>query len=111
RAGGGGEISGLVFGFAIAGAIAGPMFGALAHAIGIRVSFASVGVVALGMSAVAAASQAGPRESQEPGALGRALHDRRYVGALWFNARPALLFGLAGDVVPVDISASGCTTI
>src|SRR5262249_52283745 len=44
-----GEIIGLVFGFAIAGAIAGPMFGALAHAIGIRVSFATVGVVALGM--------------------------------------------------------------
>ncbi len=106
-----GEIIGLVFGFAIAGAIAGPMFGALAHAIGIRVSFATVGLVALGMAAIAAASQAGPRESQQPGALGRALHDRRYVGALWFNALPALLFGVAGVLVPLDLSARGFSTI
>ena len=95
-----GEIIGLVFGFAIAGAVVGPMFGAVAHAIGIRVSFAAVGGAALVMAAVAAASQAGPRESQEPGALGRALHDPRYVGALWLNTLPALLFGVAGRARP-----------
>jgi MFS family permease len=85
--------------------------GSLAHAIGIRVSFATVGVGALAMSAIAAASQAGPKESQQPGALRRALHDRRYVGALWLNALPALLFGLAGVLVPLDLSARGFSTI
>jgi MFS family permease len=106
-----GEIIGLVFGFAVAGAVVGPMFGAVAHAIGIRVSFAAVGVAALGMAAIAAASQAGPRESQEPGALGRALHDPRYVGALWLNALPAMLFGVAGVLVPLDLAGEGFSTL
>jgi len=106
-----GEIIGLVFGFAIAGAIAGPMFGAVAHTIGIRVSFAAVGMVALGMAAVSARSQAGPKESHQPGALVRALHDPRYVGALWFNTLPALLFGIAGVLVPLDLAAEGFSTL
>jgi MFS family permease len=106
-----GEIIGLVFGVAVAGAIVGPMFGAVAHAIGIRVSFAAVGIAALVMSAVAAASQAGPLESQEPGALGRALHDPRYVGALWLNALPAMLFGVAGVLVPLNLAGKGFSTL
>ena len=106
-----GEIIGLVFGFAVAGAIVGPMFGAVAHAVGIRVSFATVGGAALVMAAVAAASQAGPRESQEPGALRRALRDPRYVGALWLNTLPALLFGIAGVLVPLDLAGRGFSTL
>ena len=106
-----GEIIGLVFGFAVAGAIAGPMFGAVAHAIGIRVSFVAMGLAALAMAAVAAVSQAGPKESQEPGALGRALHDPRYLGALWLNALPALLFGVAGVLVPLDLAGQGFSTL
>ena len=33
---------------------------------------------------------------QSPGAVARALGDRRFVGGLWLNALPALLFGLLG---------------
>jgi MFS family permease len=106
-----GEIIGLVFGFAVAGAVVGPMFGAVAHAIGIRLSFIAVGAAALLMAAVAAASQAGPRESQRPGALGRALRDPRYVGALWLNTLPAMLFGIAGVLVPLDLAEAGYSTI
>jgi len=106
-----GEIIGLVFGFAVAGAVAGPMFGAVAHAIGIRLSFVTVGGAALVMAAVAAASQAGPKESQEPGALARALRDPRYLGALWLNALPALLFGIASVLVPLTLARGGFSTL
>ena len=106
-----GEIIGLVFGVALAGAVVGPMFGAVAHAIGIRVSFATVGGAALVMAAVAAASQAGPKESQRPGALVRALRDPRYVGALWLNTLPAMLIGMAGVLVPLTLAGRGFSTL
>jgi predicted MFS family arabinose efflux permease len=106
-----GEIIGLVFGIAVAGAVAGPMFGAVARAAGIRVSFATVGAAALVMAGVAAASQAGPREEHNPGSLGRALRDPRYVGALWLNTLPATLFGVASVLVPLHLAGKGFSTL
>jgi MFS family permease len=106
-----GEVIGIVFGVAVAGAVAGPMFGAVAHAVGIRLSFAIVGATAIGMAAVAALSQAGRREPYVSGALTRALHDPRYLGALWLNTLPAVLFGLASVLVPLDLSADGFSTL
>jgi MFS family permease len=105
-----GEIIGLVFGFAVAGAVIGPVFGAVAHAIGIRGSFVTVGGVAIAMAVVAATSQEGPRERQEPGALRRALRDPRYLGALWLNTLPAMLFGVAGVLIPLALAARGLST-
>ena len=106
-----GEIIGTVFGVAVAGAVVGPMFGAVAHAIGIRVSFITVGVIAIVMAAIAAASQPGPQEQQQPGALLRALRDPRYLGALWLNTLPAMLFGIAGVLIPLVLADGGLSTI
>lgn len=106
-----GETIGLVFGIAVAGAIMGPMFGAVAKAIGIRSSFAGVGGVAIVMALAAATGQAGQRETHVPGALARALRDPRYVGALWLNTLPAMLFGAASVLVPLDLSDRGFSTI
>ncbi len=39
------------------------------------------------------------------------MHDPRYVGALWFNALPAQLFGIAGVLVPLDLAANGFSTL
>ena len=106
-----GEVIGTVFGVAVAGAVIGPMFGAVAHAIGIRASFLTVAAVALTMAFVAALSQSGPRDVRTRGALGQVLRDPRYLGALWLNTLPALLFGVAGVLVPLVLSDRGLSTL
>jgi predicted MFS family arabinose efflux permease len=104
-----GEILGVAFGCAVLGAILGPMFGATAQVVGIRVSFASVAGVALLLAAAAAWTPAAPVEHQRPGALRRAFHDRTFVGGLWLNTLPALLFGTIALLVPLALAGGGFT--
>ena len=54
-----GEVLGIAFGAAVAGAILGPMFGGAAEAVGIRVSFATLGVVAFAFAGLAVARAGG----------------------------------------------------
>jgi MFS family permease len=98
-----GEVIGTMFGFAVAGAILGPAFGALAHAVSPTLMFSAVGVVGLGLAVWAASSTPTPPERQEPGAIARALHDPRFVGGLWLNALPAYLFGIVAVLVPLAL--------
>src|SRR5687767_875812 len=100
-----GELIGTAFGAAVFGAILGPMFGAVAEAAGIRPTFTVVGVAAVALAAWAGSRPAAPSETQVPGAVGRALRDRAFLGGLWLNALPALLFGILVVLVPLQLDA------
>jgi MFS family permease len=100
-----GELIGTAFGAAVFGAILGPMFGAVAEAVGIRPTFTVVGVAAVALAVWAGSRPAAPAEAHVPGALGRALRDRRFVGGLWLNTLPAFLFGILVVLVPLQLDA------
>jgi MFS family permease len=102
-----GQLIGTAFGFAVLGAILGPLFGAGADAVGIEIAFAVTGVVALALAAWSAASPDAPPESPSPGAVGRAFRDPAFVGGLWLNTLPALLFGLLGVLAPLHLHDEG----
>jgi MFS family permease len=106
-----GEVIGTAFGFAVLGAILGPLFGSAADAIGIEVAFAVTGGVALGLAGWSAVSADAPRETQAPGAVRRAFRDRAFVGGLWLNTLPALLFGVLGVLAPLRLDEQGLGTI
>ena len=106
-----GEVIGTAFGAAVFGAILGPMFGGLAELVGIRLSFATVGVVTLVFAALVQLAQDAPKETSAPGALGRALRDPRFVGGLWLNTLPALLFGILIVLAPLALDDAGWRTL
>ena len=102
-----GEVLGTAFGAAVFGAIVGPMFGAVADAVSIRATFGAVGVIALLFAAFAATRPPARREQLPGGAARIALRDPRFLGGLWLNALPALLFGLLVVLVPLRLDAGG----
>lgn len=102
-----GELIGTAFGAAVFGAILGPMFGAVADAVSVRISFASVGLVAAGLAAWAATRPAAAPEEQAPNAVRRAFADRSFLGGLWLNTLPAWLFGVLVVLVPLRLDAGG----
>ena len=104
-----GELIGTAFGAAVFGAILGPMFGAVADAISVRVSFSVVGALAACLAAWAATRPAAAPEQQAQGAVGRAFADRGFVGGLWLNTLPALLFGVLVVLVPLRLDEGGFT--
>jgi MFS family permease len=106
-----GQLIGTAFGFAVLGAILGPLFGAVADIVGIETAFAVTGAVALGLAACSAASHEPRREEQAPGAVGRAFRDRAFVGGLWLNTLPALLFGVLGVLAPLRLDEEGLGTL
>src|SRR3990170_689610 len=89
-----GEVIGTAFGAAVFGAVLGPVFGGLAELAGIQVSFTVVGVLTLAFAALSALAGSAPPETATLGGLGRALHDERFLGGLWLNMLPAMLFGI-----------------
>jgi predicted MFS family arabinose efflux permease len=106
-----GEVIGTAFGFAVLGAILGPPFGSLADVVGIERAFLATGVVALVLAAWAAATADAPPERQRPGAVARAFADRAFVGGLWLNMLPAMLFGLLGLLAPLRLDDGGLGTV
>jgi MFS family permease len=102
-----GEVIGAAFGAAVFGAIVGPLFGAVAVTIGVRLSFGAVSAFSLLLAACAAASRAFPIEEQAPGALRRAVRDPRFLGALWLNFLPAVLFGVLALLIPLALFNGG----
>jgi MFS family permease len=102
-----GELLGTVFGIAVLGAILGPMFGAVAHTVGIRGSFVGVGIVALVLALVATIPPRAPAELLESGALARALADPAFLAGLWLNMLPALFFGVLDVLAPLALDAGG----
>jgi MFS family permease len=102
-----GQALGTVFGLAVLGFVVGPMFGGFADLVGIRGSFVAIAAVAVGLVAALAAVSAAPREAPSPGAIGRALRDRAFVGGLWLNTLPALFFGVLDVLVPLRFDDAG----
>ena len=98
-----GELIGIAFGAAVFGAILGPMFGAVADAVGIGASFAVVGAVAVVLAGWAATRPGAAPEQQSPGAVSRAFADRGFIGGLWLNTLPAWLFGTLVVLVPLQL--------
>ena len=106
-----GEVLGIAFGAAVAGAILGPMFGGFAEAVGIRGSFGTLGVVAFGFAGLAAVTRSVPGEPVTRAGIARAFRDRRFLGGLWLNALPAMLFGTMVVLAPLALDDAGWTTL
>jgi MFS family permease len=102
-----GQTLGLVFACAVAGAITGPMFGAIAKAVSIEVSFLVVGALALALAAAAALQSAAARERLPAGGLRSALADPAFVVGLWLCTLPAFFFGVLDVLVPLSLHDAG----
>jgi MFS family permease len=105
-----GEVIGTAFGVAIFGAILGPVFGGLAELVSIELAFAIVGAVTLAFAGLASRGEAAQRESTSFAGLGRALRDQRFIGGLWLNMLPAMLFGLLIVLTPLALDDAGWGT-
>jgi DHA1 family solute carrier family 18 vesicular amine transporter 1/2 len=106
-----GAAIGVVFGIAVLGAVLGPVFGGIADIAGIRGSFAAVGGVALAFAAIAGLSPAPAAEGTGLGGLGRALRDTTFLGGLWLNALPAILFGTLAVLAPLALDEAGWSAL
>ncbi|HET9243954.1 MAG TPA: MFS transporter [Gaiella sp.] len=102
-----GQALGTVFGLAVLGFVAGPMFGGIADLVGIRWSFVAVALLAAALVVALLPLRPAPREQRVAGAISRALHDRAFVGGLWLNTLPALFFGTLDVLVPLRLDAAG----
>jgi MFS family permease len=105
-----GEMIGTAFGAAVFGAVLGPVFGGLADLAGIGVSFAAVGAVTLAFAGVASLGQAVRTETASLAGLTRALRDTRFLGGLWLNTLPAMLFGILGVLTPLALADDDWST-
>ncbi len=106
-----GEVIGTAFGAAVFGAIIGPMFGGVAEAVGIRLAFGTLGVVALGFAGLALLPRSSDCEPLTRSGLARAFSDTRFIGGLWLNTLPALLFGTLAVLAPLALDDAGWTTL
>ena len=102
-----GQMIGTAFGAAVFGALLGPMLGGIADLVGIHASFLAVGVLALGFAGLASIPRGVHEERSSSGGLRRALRDRRFLGGLWLNALPALLFGILVVLAPLALDRHG----
>jgi MFS family permease len=105
-----GEVIGVAFGAAIFGAVLGPAFGGMAELAGVGKAFATVGVVTLAFAALASLARTAESESASLAGLRRAFRDRRFVGGLWLNMLPAMLFGLLIVLTPLALDDAGWST-
>jgi MFS family permease len=104
-----GELLGTAIGSAIFGALLGPAVGALAHHVGTRPVF--VGLAGLSALLGAWALRIPPAEADppRPRAIRNALGERQVVTSLWLMTIPALVFGIVGVLVPLELDRAGWT--
>ncbi len=102
-----GEAIGATFGVAVFGAVIGPVFGGVADLAGIELSFAVVGLVVLALAGLAALGGSSRSEPIRFDGLTRALGDSRFVGGLWLNMLPAILFGVLLVLAPLALDDAG----
>lgn len=103
-----GQTIGNAFAAASAGALCGPVLGAIASQAGIRVTFVAVGAGSLALAIWAAVSHAERPETPQPlSVLGRALRTRGVLLGCWFVTLAALCFGTIGVLAPLWLSALG----
>jgi MFS family permease len=101
-----GQLIGTTLGVGIAGAMGGPLLGAVAEALGPALVFPAVAVVAVGLG-VAVVLTATRGDPPRAGDLRTALRDRRVWGGSWLTTLPALFFGTYGVLVPLRLAALG----
>jgi MFS family permease len=106
-----GQMIGTAFGAAVAGAVIGPMFGGIAEAVGLTASFTTVGAVAFAFAGLAVLGRSADCEPLALDGLRRAARDRRFLGGLWLNTLPALLFGTLAVLAPLTLADEGWTTL
>jgi predicted MFS family arabinose efflux permease len=103
-----GALIGQAFAAAVAGALLGPVVGAIAGVAGIRGTFIAVAIASLALAAWAAVTPAErPAAPQPLSALGAAFRDRTVLAAIWFVTFPGLLFGTLGVLAPLRLSELG----
>jgi MFS family permease len=104
-----GELLGTAIGSAIFGALLGPAVGALAHHVGARPVF--IGLAGLAGVLAAWALRTPPADAEPPrrGAIVRAVREPQVLGALWLMTIPALVFGVVGVLVPLELDRAGWT--
>jgi MFS family permease len=105
-----GAVLGTAFGAAVFGAVLGPVFGAVAHYVGVRPSFVTLGLVALVFVVLASRARSDRGEKLSFAGVRRAFHDVRFVGGLWLNALPAMLFGMMMVLAPLALADAGWST-
>ena len=106
-----GEMIGIAFGAAIAGAILGPMFGGVAETVGIRVSLTTLAIVAFVFALLAFVERSTPGERLTADGVRRAFRDIRFLGGLWLNTLPAMLFGILVLLAPLALDDAGWSTL
>lgn len=103
-----GQTIGNAFAAASAGALFGPVLGAIASQAGVRATFVAIGAGSLALAAWAGATHGGrPAEPQPLSVLGRALRTRGVLLGCWFVTLAALCFGTLGVLAPLWLSAIG----
>jgi MFS family permease len=103
-----GQLIGAAFGVAIAGAMFGPVLGAVASYTGPAPAFGTVGAAALVLAAAAwATPAAAPAEPQPLRMLFQALTVRKIRIGVWLTLLPALLFGNLSVLAPLRLSELG----
>jgi predicted MFS family arabinose efflux permease len=103
-----GQTIGNAFAAASAGALFGPVLGAIASQAGVRSTFVVIGIGSLALAAWSVAVHAERPERPQPlSVLGRALRTRGVLLGCWFVALAALCFGTLGVLAPLWLSAIG----
>ena len=105
-----GEVIGTAFGVAIFGAILGPVFGGIAELVSIELAFATVALAVLAFAVGASFAPSARREPASLAGVRSAFHDRRFLGGLWLNMLPAMLFGLLIVLTPLALDDAGWGT-
>jgi len=103
-----GQTIGNAFAAASAGALFGPVLGAIASLAGVRATFVVIGVGSLGLALWAALTHAERPERPQPlSVLGRALRTRGVLLGCWFVTLAGVCFGTLGVLAPLWLAAIG----
>lgn len=103
-----GQLIGSAFGFAIVGALFGPVLGAVASYTGTGPAFGAVAALAVGLFVAAAFTPAPPPGGRQPlRMLAQALTRPRLRIAIWLCVLPSLLFGNLAVLGPLHFSRLG----
>ena len=107
-----GAVIGSALAAAIVGALLGPVLGAVASVVGTELAFGAVAAAAAALALWAWATPAFAPGGQQPArAVVSTLFRPRVLGAAWFVAVPALLFGVLGVLAPLRLDELGVAAV